>query len=507
MPSLRACIALAILAVSTAAQLGVPVGPFVTIDAVGSSPHLAADRGGVVVAAFRSGASLEMAVSRSTDLGESWSAPVVLDPGSTAEDQAVATDHAGKWVGVWETAGGPVKVSASTDGGITWSTPVSLFTVGVLGDMSLVHDGAGTWMLVYRVGLTLFLTTSSDGLTWSAPIVHPVAGPGLNLLQSPRLATDGQGRVIMGFKGTLAGGSFKARTTSTTDGGATWSVPTVVPGAAGSHLAIDCVGDSCLVVVAFDSTAYAVHSDDFGSTWGTPRCIECQGATAGEAPRVAGDGTGTWIACWSSGQIPRISRTDDDGFTWSNPEDILTVPLLDAGTPVCAGVGLFVGCVGDRADATSGSGPVASFTIDLCSLTTPAAAGTGEDFVLGTSINGLGCPLAGVKPAQPGDFVGLVFGSEAATFDGSIGALLVQATLFGTLPPSPFPGIAVNPLVSPGVAVFLDGVVVEPGGTFSGFTMPTGLGGIDLILQAFALTSSSANGIFASTPAHLIRGL
>lgn len=100
-----------------------------------------------------------------------------------------ATDSAGNWVAVWETSafGGTspnnldVAVSRSTDNGKTWTTPSRVVANEGIDDAmpSVATDGNGTWVCAYtsasmnnpprRVVLTK--KSTDTGATWSSPMM------------------------------------------------------------------------------------------------------------------------------------------------------------------------------------------------------------------------------------------------------------------------------------------------------------------------------------------------
>lgn len=504
-----------ILATPVCAQLG----PDRVFTSGITCPEIASDDRGTSFVAYTLLGTDAVAVARSLDAGETWAAPTPIGV-TPARDVVIATDRSGGWVVCWtRTDADEIRVSRSTDDGNSWSPETVLHAGGTTTFSSLVWDGAGRYVLVFSeliggVDTDVRVKTSSDGVAWTAAVnIDPFMDTDFFFDFHPSVAAAGDGRVIA----TWTSGSLGAVQSATSnDGGLTWSAPTFVLGLAATGAGVAARGDRCVVVCGGSFLApflVGFTSDDFGVTWQPQVTVDPAASTQISHVRVATDGAGNWLATWAATPPGAgvdldvlLSRSADAGKTWTLPVTVNSDHATDVhpdvpGRPVSFGTGTFVLPYTD-ADGFDAR----SRRLDLCGVLGPVAPGTGEDLAIASTINGLGCPLAGVKPARPGDLVVLAFWSPGATFDGLPGALLVQATLADTLPPSPFPGIAVNPAVAPGVAVFLDGAAIPPGGRLTGFVMPAGLQGIDLLLQAFALTPTAANGIFASTPAHVIRG-
>lgn len=141
---------------------------------------------------------------------------------------------------------------------------------------------------------------------------------------------------------------------------------------------------------------------------------------------------------------------------------------------------------------------------------TPATyPGTGEDLISTVDVNGAGPGVVGggndVLVIAPGDFVQVNHSSPGGTFVGigdfvSVGSVVITPNPL----PSPFPGIYLDPTTT---FVVIGGTVggfpylLPFAGTGFSFVNSGTLAGLSFGVQAFVITGSAGNMIFASTNA------
>ena len=146
------------------------------------------------------GSDEDALVARSTDNGATWGAPAALNTNAGSDSGGerwpqVTTDGQGNWVAVWRSSdslGGTIgtdrdiHVTRSTDNGATWSAPVALNTnaasdSGNDWDPQVTTDGLGNWVAVWEsvddldgtIGTDydiLVARSTNNGATWSAPV-------------------------------------------------------------------------------------------------------------------------------------------------------------------------------------------------------------------------------------------------------------------------------------------------------------------------------------------------
>ncbi|UCG31841.1 MAG: exo-alpha-sialidase [Phycisphaerales bacterium] len=190
------------------------------------------------------GTDRDILMARSTDNGSTWSAPQVLntnadsDSGDDMYPQA-ATDSLGHWITVWrsdENVGGvigtddDILVARSTDNGETWSAPGPLNNnassdTGDDYEPRVATDGAGNWVTVWSSKDDLGGTIASDydnlvarsadnAATWSDPQpLNTNATSDSGDDEYPHLATDGSGTWVVVWEsdddlGATVGGDY-----------------------------------------------------------------------------------------------------------------------------------------------------------------------------------------------------------------------------------------------------------------------------------------------------------
>jgi hypothetical protein len=160
------------------------------------------------------GTDHDLLFTRSTDDGLNWSTPAVLNSDADSDGDAdsfpaLAADGAGNWVAFWVKSF-ELRTAQSSDGGQTWSDPVVVeASLGsVLVRPQLATDGAGNWTALWESKNSLGTTigtdfdilradSTDDGISWSAPSAvesNAASDSGDDL--RPHLTTDGLGNWV-----------------------------------------------------------------------------------------------------------------------------------------------------------------------------------------------------------------------------------------------------------------------------------------------------------------------
>jgi hypothetical protein len=231
---------------------GEGTGPY---DAV-SDPVVAYDgkHGVWMIASLPLSATLQVpavVVSRSTDGGFTWQAPINVDATARSSDKNwivcdswAASPHYGNCYVEWDDPSnkGEILMSTSSDGGLTWGAPAATasLTTGIGGVPQVQPTGTVVVPLEVVVGSTqtsisAFLS-NDGGATWTAPVAvatlqfHADAG-GIRSGPLPASAVDGAGTVWVLWEDCR----FRAQCAtndlvySTSTDGVNWSTVTRVP--------------------------------------------------------------------------------------------------------------------------------------------------------------------------------------------------------------------------------------------------------------------------------------
>ena len=273
-------------------------------------------------------------------------------------------------------------VAHSTNAGITWSTPAALNVdastdLGTDAEPQLTSDGQGAWIAVWH-STSFFVPTRTDydilvarsvgdGSTWVGQAeLNSYAAIDADGDYSPQLTTDGQGNWVATWQswhslgGTL-GTDADILMALSTDDGVTWTdaaalntnaasdtgddaLPQVTTDGQGLWLAVWRSRDSLGDTIGTDFDILLARSTDAGVTWTDPAPLNTDAASDDfddERPQLSTDGAGTWVAVWEYwglGQRPgnleldiRVSRSTDDGATWSPPTALNTNAASDTG--------------------------------------------------------------------------------------------------------------------------------------------------------------------------------
>lgn len=246
----------------------------------------------------------------------------------------------------------------SGDSGRTWragllpsltvsSTPAGRWDVTT--DPVVAYDAAHRRWLIATLGVSdghaaLLVSSSTDGLRWSAPITldAPAEEPDKEWLVCDNgAASRFRGRCYLAYM-NFAGDELRVRWSA--DGGVTWrpavSAPTGPRGSAivnGAQPVVRANGDLVVVVSVFGSILSrenriaAVRSVDGGATWDAPVAVSeleerpILGLRAGALSSVDIGADGTIYAVWSDCRFREceandiVLATSRDGVRWSEP--------------------------------------------------------------------------------------------------------------------------------------------------------------------------------------------
>ncbi|MCP3999263.1 MAG: DNRLRE domain-containing protein [bacterium] len=312
----------------------------------------------------------DVLVSKSFDNGVTWGAPVLLNSNAGSDsgddrDPQIATDGTGNWVAVWQSDDSlgdtigtdrDILVSRSTNIGGTWTAPLALNTnagsdSGDDAHPQVITDGNGNWFAVWYSYDTLGGTIGTDadvlvsrstdnGVTWSPPLpLNGNAGTDNGEDVHPQIANDGAVWLATWHSTDTLGGTigtdWDVLVSRSTDDGASWTAPMALNSNAIGDTGSDLIprmandgGATWIVVwhsddtlnntVGTDRDIFIARSDDDGATWSAPVPLNTNAATDSGRDEwsqvVIGRGA-KWIVAWSS--------TDTLDGTVGSDEDVL----------------------------------------------------------------------------------------------------------------------------------------------------------------------------------------
>jgi len=273
--------------------------------------------------------NIQVAVSRSSDGGASWSNPVIVAQGADLDKDWITCDdtptspHYGNCYMQWDDNGNSNQIfmSTSSDGGLSWSAGFAVSAARGLGGQPLVQPGGAVIVPFLANAPFIESFSSSDGGTsWSnvvqiaAVTDHPVAG-GLRSDALPSAREDALGNLYVvwqdcRFRTSCASNDLVM---STSADGANWTQPARIPidaitstvdhfipglgidpttSGSTAHLGLtfyyypqaNCTAANCALYAGFISSA------DGGSTWSA-------------STPIAGPMALSWLPSTDSGQM------------------------------------------------------------------------------------------------------------------------------------------------------------------------------------------------------------
>ena len=255
------------------------------------------------------------------------------DGGASNIEWATSTNTGGSWT------------SGALPGTTTYSTPPGPYAR--LTDPSVAYDAMhGKWMIaslaldVNITGVAAIVNTSSDGLTWSNPVVA-AAATGLSDFDKDWIVCDNT--PTSPFYGSCYvqyddfGLNNQVHVAYTRDGGATW--------AEGAFPEQDVIGGQPVVqpngtIVmpindGFETRLLAYTSKDGGATWKKPKRIanvlshvDAGDIRGGPLPTAEIDGSGRVFVAWADCRFRKKCSANDivfsvlKGSSWSGPKRI-----------------------------------------------------------------------------------------------------------------------------------------------------------------------------------------
>jgi BNR repeat protein len=390
---------------TTQARLGFPAGD-------DWEPALAADRFGHVYVLYKhydvtgqascSSCDLHVLLQVSGDQGQTWSAPRPIDPESVVGgqyDSQIAVDPVdGKtvWASFLQNGKSSIAVMKSTDFGQSWTGPTIVENLQRSTDKDILTVRGSTVAVAYNAAQKIYASISHDGgQTWATRLINN-GGTQQGWSLGGGGGIDSQGNIYFSWDGYTQNGQAKGPVnlfvTESRDGGQTWSLTTM--GVSGApYPCSNCgfaflgaaatmtIGSDDTVFVLWNSTVdqtdfaperiYFAKSTNHGASY-SPRqdvTLEAQGVEHSFPAIAVGASSGDVRIAWMdmrTGRWNLFYRTSvDSGATWSGEIQVSSfVPGYSYLTP--SGFGLPYGdyfemSVDDRGNTQIAWGEAASY--------------------------------------------------------------------------------------------------------------------------------------------------
>ncbi|MBU1589360.1 MAG: glycoside hydrolase [Actinobacteria bacterium] len=260
---------------------------------------------------------------------QSWSAPVDVSTANDSDAPRVVIAPDGSITSVWvETGGGAATIMASTsaDDGATWSAPAAISASNLnirLPEIAVDSVGVRTVVWAGENGGSTVIegSSSSDGLTWSAPAI--ISGTDAT---APQISIDASDVRYVVWQ-ALPGVYNEVHGSASTDG-LTWGAPTLISDSLTESTApqLEFLPNSDIVVIwSAGNVIQSSLSTDLGATWGLITDLTAAGPAVGQ-PTLAVSSAGRVAALWYStdpgGDNIAQTASSADGQTWAGAIDI-----------------------------------------------------------------------------------------------------------------------------------------------------------------------------------------
>jgi hypothetical protein len=315
-----------------------------------------------------------------------WSAPVALPISGGSIAAAVNASGAAAAITSGQAASGTAAVTVSTSAnGMTWSAPV---TLGPGGEPALALAPNGRTVAVWQgfSGITstgVQASVLAPGGTWGAPVT--VAPAGIN----PQVAVDAAGDAVALW--ATSGSSGASIQAAILRAGGTWSAPVTLGKGVTPNLAVSTAG---VILAGWTAAPHetTVSAGTVTGGWSAPVTLGPATAYKQAGVHLALAANGQGVALWTGGNGVQAA-TLSPGGTWTAP-----VILASSTSTVASGL---------AADGTGDAVALLTKNVDIGSTIT---------YVPETSRHSLGGGWT--APAQPATLSGLS-GKIAATPAGS----------------------------------------------------------------------------------------
>ena len=241
----------------------------------------------------------------------SWSSPITLPAAA-----GFSENPSGAQLVV--TGTGPA-VSSSANG-LTWSAPVAVSQGGTGAVTSLAPGGqaVAAWIGGTASAPVIQASVQPPGGSWSAPVTV-----GSNAASAPLIGTDAAGDAVIAWKGAATGtGPTGPVYAARLPAGGSWTAPVTLTTTGGPiQMAVNPAG---AVVITWGAVAHAAWADSGTIRGGFTAPVMVGPSSYGHTdsqPQVALNSAGQAVVAWS-GAANGLAATRTASGTWSGPQDV-----------------------------------------------------------------------------------------------------------------------------------------------------------------------------------------
>ncbi len=266
-------------------------------------PQIAVDSTGRFVVVWGEFDGVNDYINSSTSIdGTTWSIPAMVSGLEIiVSEPQIAVDGSGNFVSVWKNDD-DIEASMTSNGTI-WSAPATISPPLQVSAGPQIAASAGRFVIVWKrdeaLNFEILASTSTDGTTWTGPTDIFLSGPVFIAVPQIAVNSTGQFVTIWGI-----GAGIRDIETSTSSDGVTWTAPVQIsdPGSDNSNSNI--AGDSLGGFIAVWSTdimgnnSIQSSTSTNGTVWTAPSQVSDVTTNTPDTPQVVASGTGYFVTVW-----------------------------------------------------------------------------------------------------------------------------------------------------------------------------------------------------------------
>lgn len=298
-------------------------------------PEIAADGIGNVFTVWEQsdGTDQRVWISKSSDHGNSWSAPLSISP--TNQDSThpvIAIDDANTLFVAWskDDATDTIQISRSSNAGATWASPVDLSTTGDFNTKPVIASyNTGIVTVAWRSWNSgasssdiLASSTTDSGATWSPEVAVSTQNVSPMWHDNPSLNYSPTGVALLSWVQEDCGYTLDCSPQISSKTGSSWSSPSILAGPGDittPHVASGASNELIATWANSDNSTIRIQtrtSSDNGATWSTIQDVTTGAALGIFDAQIVSTATGIYTILFSFGEEVQSITSMNNGQTW-----------------------------------------------------------------------------------------------------------------------------------------------------------------------------------------------